>query len=208
MSNIIDIIKEEIIDRSNKFENLTRGTKEEYNLYNEHIQYVYKYVLILSKDKDVDKEVVEIAALLHDVSMTDINLDRARHNEYGSTMAEEILTKYNYPKDKIELVKKCILNHSSKRKEFRTTLEESILVDADGLSHFDSIDSLYSFATKVRELDDNEALLFLKDKLTKDYSELSKDILYLVQDKYDRVMNATNISDILDLVNKEQKKEK
>lgn len=87
---------------------------------------MHKYVVLLSKDKDVDKEVLEIAALLHDVSMNDINLDRENHNVYGASMAENILMKYNYPKDKIDLVKKCILNHSSRRKEFRTTLEKNI----------------------------------------------------------------------------------
>jgi len=208
MNNIIELVRQEIIDRSNKFEELTKGTKEEYNIYEKHIKYVHKYVVLLSKDKDVDKEVLEIAALLHDVSMNDINLDRENHNVYGASIAEDILMKYNYPKDKIDLVKKCILNHSSKRKEFRTTLEEKILVDADGLSHFDSIDSLYSFASTVKEMDDNEALLYLKDKLTKDYSELSKDILYLVQDKYDRVMQANTIDEIYDLINVDQKKEK
>ena len=40
-----------------------------------------------------------------------------------------------YPKDKIDIVKLCILNHSSKRKEYRTTIEEQILVDADAHGH-------------------------------------------------------------------------
>ncbi|MCR5835662.1 MAG: hypothetical protein K6G88_04075 [Lachnospiraceae bacterium] len=32
---------------------------------------------MLAKDADVDKEVVELSALLHDISMTDATLDRS-----------------------------------------------------------------------------------------------------------------------------------
>ena len=187
--NIIDEVKKEIINRSNLFEKQTKGTKDEYNIYNEHIKYVYNYVVLLSKDKDVDKEVLEISALLHDIAMTDRNLDRSKHNEYGCVIAEEILTKLNYPKDKIEFVKKCILNHSSKRKEFRTTLEEQILVDSDNLSHFDSTDNLYSLAHNVMGLNEEDSIKFVQDKLTRDYNELSDDLKPLVEDKYKSIMN-------------------
>lgn len=40
----------------------------------------------------------------------------------------------------------------------RTTEEERILVDADGLSHFDSINNLYSLAHNVVELNDEETI--------------------------------------------------
>ena len=171
--------------------------QDEYNIYREHIQYVYKYVCLLSKDKDVDHEVLELSALLHDIAMTDIALDRSKHNEYGSEIAETLLRENNYPEDKIQFVKKCILNHSSKRAEYRTTEEEKILVDADGLSHFDSINNLYSLARNVMELNDEDTIKFIQDKLTRDYNEISDELKYLIQDKYGKVMNAKKIEDIL-----------
>lgn len=126
MSDIVSKMKQEIINRSNSFEEQTKGTKDEYNIYREHIQYVYKYVCLLSKDKNVDHEVLELSALLHDIAMTDRNLDRAKHNEYGAEIAEQLLQENNYSENKVEFVKKCILNHSSKRAEYRTTEEEKI----------------------------------------------------------------------------------
>ena len=197
MSDIVSKMKQEIINRSNSFEEQTKGTKDEYNIYREHIQYVYKYVCLLSKDKDVDHEVLELSALLHDIAMTDRTLDRSRHNEYGSEIAEQLLRENNYQEDKIQFVKKCILNHSSKRAEFRTTEEERIIVDADGLSHFDSINNLYNLAHNVMELNDDDTVRFIQDKLTRDYNEITDELKYLIQDKYDRVMNATDINDIL-----------
>ena len=197
MSVIIDKMKQEIISRSNLFEDETKGTKDEYNIYKEHIQYVYNYVCLLSKGLDVDHEVLELSALLHDIAMTDKTLDRSKHNEDGADIAEQLLRDNNYPEDKIQFVKKCILNHSSKRAEYRTTQEEQILVDADGLSHFDSINNLYNLAHNVMELNDDDTLKFIQVKLTKDYNEISDELKYLIDDKYNNVMSAKSINDII-----------
>ena len=198
MSNIVEKMRQEIISRSDRFEEQTKGTKEEYNLYREHVQYVYKYAVMLSKDAAVDREVVELSALLHDISMTDISLDRSRHNEFGSVIAEQLLREQHYSEDKIRLVAKCILNHSSKRAQYRTTQEENLLVNADGLAHFDAYASLYSLAHKVMGLNDEESLIFIQDKLTRDYAEISGELKYLVNDTYTRVMEAKTIREILD----------
>ena len=196
--NIVEIIRQEIINRSNKFERETKGTKDEYNIYREHIKYVYDYVLMLSKNEDVDLEVLKLSALLHDISMTDINLDRSIHNEYGAEIAEQLLKQYNYSIDKITFVKKCILNHSNKRKDFRTTKEEEILVTADGLSHFDSINNLYSLAFNVIGLNEEDSIKFVQDKLTKDYEEIPDNVKPLIEQKYRKIMSAESISDLFD----------
>ena len=153
-------------------------------------------MVLLSKDKNVDKEVLELSALLHDISMTDMTLDRSRHNEFGADIAEQLLSENNYPEDKVLLVKKCILNHSKRRSEYRTTEEEQILVDADGLSHFDAIKKLYSLPSMVMGLNEEDSVRFVQDKLTGDYNELSDELKYLVKDKYERVMAAKSADDI------------
>ena len=130
--------------------------------------------------------------------MTDISLDRSRHNEFSSVIAEQLLREQHYPEDKIQLVAKCILNHSSKRAQYRTTQEENLLVNADGLAHFDAYTSLYSLAHKVMGLNDEESLKFIQDKLTRDYAEISEELKYLVNDTYTRVMEAKTIREILD----------
>ena len=196
MSQIVEKMRQEIMDRSARFEEQTKGTKDEYNIYREHIQYVYKYVVMLSKDKNVYREVLELAALLHDISMTDMALDRSRHNEYGAEIAEQLLRENNYPEDKTQLVKRCILNHSKRRQQYRSTEEEQILVDADGLSHFDVVKTLYSLPSKVMGLSEEDSVRFVQDKMTGDYNELSDDLKYLVKEKYDRIMAAKCADDI------------
>lgn len=197
MLDIVELIKQEVINRSNSFEQSTKNTKDEYNLYKEHIQYVYKYATLIIEELDVDIEVVKLSALLHDISMTDSSFDREKHNEYSSIIAEELLLKENYDKEKIEKIKLCILNHSSKRKEYRTTKEEQVLVDADAMAHFDCIESLYSLANKVIGLNDKDSLNFVKEKLTKDYNEISDNVKKYISDKYENVMKSKSINDIL-----------
>ena len=155
-----------------------------------------KYVVMLSEGKNVDGEVLELAALLHDISMTDWILDRSRHNEFGAEIAEQLLRENDYPEDKTQLVKKCILNHSKRRQEYRTTEEERILVDADGLSHFDVIGKMYSLPSMVMGLNEAESVRFVQKKLTGDYEELSDDLKCLVKEKYDRLMAAKCAEDL------------
>ena len=194
--NIVEKMQREVIERSNTFEEQTKGTKDEYNLYREHVQYVYKYVMLIAKENEVDREVLELSALLHDISMTDGSLDRTKHNEFSASIAEELLRQESYSEEKIQLVKKCILNHSSKRADYRTTKEEHILVDADGLSHFGTIHNLYAMAYKVMGLSEAEAVRFVQDKLTKDYLEISEDLKDLVRDRYNLVMSAKTADDL------------
>lgn len=200
MKTIIEIMRDEIILRSNDFEAQTMGTKDEYNLYREHIQYVHRYVLLLAQKKSFDTEVVELAALLHDISMTDQSLDRSRHNVFSAEIAEKLLLENNYPPDKTELVKKCILNHSKRRQAFRTTIEEEMLVTADGLSHFDNILSLYSLAHKVMELDETESVKFVQRKLTGDYSEIPDEFKPLIQNKYEKAIKSLTFEDLMNLL--------
>ena len=82
-----------------------------------------------------------------------------------------------------------VLNHSSKRREYRTTIEEQILVDADAMAHFDCVDSLYSLAHNVMGLNEADSINFVKDKLTRDYNEISDDVKKFVTDKYNEIMN-------------------
>ena len=104
-------IKEELIKRCNSYE-----AKTGYNYYEYHIKYVVKNAIELAKKYNADIEIVELGALLHDIAVPSEYGDIEEHHIYGEKIAEELLTKLNYPKEKTELVKKCILNHRSSTK--------------------------------------------------------------------------------------------
>jgi len=64
----------------------------------------------LAKEYNADVEIVELG-VIHDISMPSNIGPQEEHHIYGAKIAEELLTKYNYPQDKIERVKQCVLNH-------------------------------------------------------------------------------------------------
>ena len=166
--SIVELIKEEVIKRD-KEDQETR----EYSFYEEHIKYVVENAKDLAKKYNADIEIVELAALLHDIAIISKVGDREEHHINGSVIAEELLTKYNYPKDKIERVKQCILNHRGSKITNRNTIEEEIIADADAISHFDNITLLFLTALKRKGKNIKEASLWVKKKLDKDYNKLS-----------------------------------
>ena len=46
-------------------------------------------------------------------------------------------------------------------------------------------------------LNDKDTIKFIQDKLTKNYNEISDDLKYLIQEKYDSVMNIKTIDELL-----------
>ena len=181
--NIVDIIKEEVIKRANE-DRLTRG----YSFYDEHIKYVVENATKLAQKYNEDIEVVELAALLHDIAIISKVGDKEAHHINGSIIAEELLTKYNYPKDKIARIKECILKHRASVDLPRTTLEEEIIADADAMSHFDNITLLYITAVKRKGNNIKEVTLWIKKKLEKDYNKLSERTKLELKDKYENIM--------------------
>ncbi len=77
-----------------------------------------------------NREIVELAALLHDIGRESA-LEK-NHAASSANLAVTILKKYGYPPEVIEAVQHCILVHSLEMGE-PETLEAKILFDADKL---------------------------------------------------------------------------
>lgn len=141
----------------------------------EHIENVAKNAVELAKLYQADIEVCELAGWLHDIaSITDYKLYE-NHHIHGANMAEEILKSYNYPTEKIELVKLCILNHRGSVLREKTTKEEICVADADAISHYDTLPSLFYLAFVQRKLNINDGVQFIKSKLERSYNKMSQE---------------------------------
>ncbi len=181
--NITDVIKEELLKRTNAFRE-----KNGYDFWEDHIQYVVTNSIMLAKEYDADIEIVELGALLHDIAMPSEVGPREDHNIYGAQIAEDLLTEYGYPKDRIERVKACVLNHRGSKDLPRNTIEEECVADADVLAHFDSIPSLFHLAFKEKGLDTKEGTEFIKKKLERDYNKLSNRTREVIKDRYQKIL--------------------
>ena len=186
MSEIVEKIKEELIKRCN-----TYNEKYNYDFWNDHIKYVVKNAIELAKKYGADIEIVELGALLHDIAMPSEFGPREEHNIYGAKIADELLTKLNYPQDRKESVKECILRHRGSKDLPRNTIEEQCVADADVMAHFDCIPSLFHLAFGKNEmgLSLEEGTEFVKKKLERDYNKLSQRTKEVLKEKYENIVS-------------------
>ena len=157
-----------------------------------HIVAVVKNAEILAEKYGADKEVVLIAAWLHDIaSVTDYSLYDL-HHIHGAEMAYSILTEYSYDSKKIRMVQECIKNHRGSVNLDKNSLEELCVADADAISHFDSVPGLLYLAYVQKGMGIEAGKEFVKNKLTRSFQKLSEESKQLYQNKYEKVMEVLN----------------
>jgi uncharacterized protein len=151
-----------------------------------HFTPVVKYAGELADKLGGDREVIEIAAWLHDIGS--IISGREDHHITGAKIAGEKLAELGYPAEKIALVQKCILNHRGSQAGLRETIEEKIVAEADAMSNFDNIAGIFKAAFVYEHLDQGAAkqavLRKLENKWNKLHFEESKEI---IRPKYEAV---------------------
>jgi len=157
-------------------------SKYGYEPYLFHFIPMHKYAKELAERLGADIEIVEIAAWLHDIGSI-IN-GRENHHISGAEIAEKKLIELNFPRDKIELVKKCIFNHRGSVNLNKESKEEQIIADADAMSAFDNVSGIFRAAFDFEECDQltaNEAVL---RKLINSYNKISIDAKKIIEPKY------------------------
>lgn len=132
------------------FDNLKEKVKEKVGESGSHdfnhTERVYKLSILISKDLDVDLDVIRAAALLHDIARQKANKRKEDHAELGAKEARKILKKTKeFPKEKISLVEKCILLHN-KSEDIPELKEVRVLKEADGLETMGSIGIARTFS--------------------------------------------------------------
>jgi len=159
-----------------------------YDYWNDHIKRVVHHAVALATQTGADAEIVELDALLHDISMPAEYGERSEHNIYSAEMTEKLLMELNYPQHKINLVKNCVINHSGQNHHLRETPEERCVADADALAHFDRIPSLFSLAYSICGMGLEEGREYVREKLQGDYDGLSEESKRIYQAKFETIM--------------------
>ncbi len=152
-----------------------------------HFIPVVEYAEKLAEELDGNREIILIAAWLHDIGS--IIHGRKDHHLTGAKIAGEKLLEFGYPKDRIEKVKKCILNHRGSMNNIQESIEEKIISDADAMSHFENISGLFKASFIYENLTQKEAQDSVREKLENKWKRLnfekSKDI---IRPKYEAAM--------------------
>jgi len=181
MSSITEEVRKFVEEECKKPE-----SKYGYEPYITHFVPTIRYAKMLAEKKKADIEVVEIAAWLHDIGS--IICGRENHHITGAEIAEKKLRELGYPADRIEKVKKCILNHRGSVDNKRESTEEQILADADGMTAFDQIEGLFNAAFRYEKLSVQEARKSIRRKLENCYNKLSQEAREIIKNKYEAAM--------------------
>ena len=167
-------------------ESLKPGSKYGEEPFAFHFVPTVKYALELAEELGADKEVVEISAWLHDIGS--VIYGREDHHLTGAKIAETKLKELNYPVEKIEIVKNCILNHRGSQKNNPTSIEEKIIADADALSNFDNIPGIFKAAFIYENLNQGEAKEAVRKKLENKWNQLNfENSKEIIKPKYEAI---------------------
>lgn len=152
-----------------------------------HFIPVVEYSEKLADKLGADKEIVIIAAWLHDIGS--IVYGRKNHHLTGAKIAEEKLSELGYPPKKIEKVKDCMISHRGSQQILPKSLEAKILIEADTLSAFNDITGLFQCAFYYEKLPRKEAKDSVKRKLENKWKQLNLDeSREIIKSKYEAVM--------------------
>lgn len=153
----------------NKIRELVKKEHEK-NDYDFHISIVVKNALKLAELLNADKEIVEIAALMHDLGRAK-GIKTGEDNNHHLISAEKarlILT--DHPKK--EKIISCILSHRGNKDDYPPkTIEEKIVSNADAMAHFDSFLDLFRVFVEMADNDFIKALNEIDAKIERDWNK-------------------------------------
>ncbi|MDD3341587.1 MAG: HD domain-containing protein [Bacilli bacterium] len=152
--------------------------------WDHHIELVYKIATEICEQYNADYDIVALAALLHDVASITNKEYTEEHHIIGAEIAESLLKKYDIEERKVELIKKCILNHRGSRLADKCSPEEVCVADADAMAHFYSIPSLLKMVYVERNMSIDEGSLFVLEKLERSYNKLSDEGKQIINEHY------------------------
>lgn len=146
-----------------------------------HIERVYKLSILISKDLNVDMDVIRAAALFHDIAKHKEKKKKKDHAMMGAKEALKILKRTEFPKEKLKIVEKCILLHN-KSEDIPELKEVRVLKEADGLESMGAIGIARHFAYNgdeedwnnsnvLNELTRNLNLNYFKLPIAKEYAQ-------------------------------------
>jgi len=157
-----------IMGKIDKIRNLVKKEFEEID-WKYHILPVIKYAKKLARIYKVDEEIVELAALLHDIGRAKIKYDK-EHHILGVPKAEKILRRFSYPEKVIKEIKHCVESHRTSKGPKPKTMIAKIIANADAMSHFDIL-PLFFYWRGSRGENFEEIIKWVDNKIENDWNK-------------------------------------
>ncbi|HII71902.1 TPA: HD domain-containing protein [Candidatus Woesearchaeota archaeon] len=107
----------------------------------DHTERVYQLAKHLAEKEGADMEIVELAAILHDIGREEQDNAGGKvcHAEIGAEIAAKILKKHGYDDKKTEKITHCVRCHRFRGENIPNTKEAQVIYDADKLDAIGAI---------------------------------------------------------------------
>lgn len=147
---------------------IRKSVQEKFNQedWQYHMLPMIKNSLRLAKIYKVDKNIVELAALMHDIALTK-NVDDNNHHLTGVPMAAKILKRFNYDQKIIKDISHCIESHRSSKGPKPKTMLAKIIANADAMAHFEVFPVLIYYRAKKHSFE--ETMKWVTEKIERDW---------------------------------------
>lgn len=155
-----------------------------YGIWTHHIVSVERYSLELAEVLGAHREVVALAALLHDYAGIRDAALASEHHRHGALEAERVLRPLGYPEAVISAVQHCILTHRASQDLKPETLEAVCLASADAMAHIAQVPSLLHLAYVKRGLSVDEGAAWVRGKLERSYHKLCPEAREIIESRY------------------------
>jgi putative nucleotidyltransferase with HDIG domain len=138
----------------------------------------------LAQTFHADREVVALAAYLHDISAIEDYATVSRHHILGGERAREILSALGYPNEKIDAVRRCILFHSAPVAPGQGTAEEVCISNADAASQIMMPGYWLHYAFVVKHLGYEIGLAWYAEKIDSHWSGMVEEARAIAAEAY------------------------
>jgi len=131
-----------------------------------HMLPMIENALQLARIYKINRDIVELAALLHDIGRAEKG-DDAEHHIVGVPIAKKILKKFNYDQKIINKIEHCIESHRSLRGPKPRTILAKIIANADAMAHFDVLPVLIYYRGKKHNFE--ETIKWVRKKIERNW---------------------------------------
>ena len=154
--------------------------------YDLHLVPVEKHALKLCRHVSADKELVSLAAYLHDLAVIRDYSCLAAHHLAGAELAGELL-KNNLPAHKLAVLQEAISNHNLPCNN--ASGESLALSNADAMSKLDAPFFWIAYAYKHKFQNFSASVHWYRELVTSTYAMLIDSAQAMIKDKYEVVLN-------------------
>ena len=155
-----------------------------YGIWTHHITTVAELAKKWAPEFNADKEIVQLAAFLHDYASVKDEALYEEHHIHGPKEAEKILNELSYPQTKIEKVKEAIAKHRGSVQFEDLSPEAECLANADAASHIVNANSLLYLAYVQHGINIDEGAEWVKKKLIRSWGKMNNNIRLKLKNEY------------------------